>query len=488
LTYKFPGNYTVWDIKKMIKAGRYKMKVLLLIGITLQLYLSSIVSVAQAYPEGVKAYLAQEFSESYPLLLKEAEAGNIDSAFYLGLSYNEGSGTNINNVKAARWLKVAADAGHLIAPFEYGTLLKYGNGVKRDQGVAKIWFDRGMERIDQVKELAWSGDGIAQVTLSVLFSGGFEQNMESAEKALFWSQRAYEQGFPQGVLHYAVDLFFKDEANLEEAYRILLPHAKSGYIWSMYLAYKLCHNYSDKPIQGCEEETKDFLQIASDKGYTEAKIDLVWQKVKKVWDDKEQINELINELEAIDLLQDSGGEAAYKMGIIFLRNRAVADNKKAFDMMSMAHKKGYKRSALYLGEMYNNGWGVEVDKEKGFEFYIEAAEKKLSGAEHKVGQAYEIGQGIEKDTVKSKEWYLKALDSGDEEAESALMSLRWTWPTDKYLSYLFFMPGDGLVYFANNVFEEWEITHEDYGTTLSAFLSLVIWIVGFIAITMVNDQ
>jgi|APSaa5957512622_1039677.scaffolds.fasta_scaffold26098_1 uncharacterized protein len=462
------------------------MRIIFSIGIILTLLFASLVTAAQPEPAGVKTYLRHEFSESFPLLLKEAEAGNIDSAFYLGLSYNEGSGTNINNVEAARWFKVAADAGHLIAPFEYGTLLDHGYGVERDQGVAKIWFNRGMERIDKVKELAWGGDGIAQVTLSVVFSGRYEQSMKNAEEDIFWSRKAYEQGFPQGFHHYAIDLFRKDEANIEEAYRILLTHSKTGFVWSMYYAYLLCRYDSDKPVPGCEEETKDFMQMAADKGFTPAKIYLVKQKAKKIGDDKEQVTALINKLEAIDLLQDSGGEAAFRMGVFYYNNKAVFDQQKALNMMLKAHKEGYKKAALYLGIMYEYGLGVEADGEKGFEFYLEAAKNKQRWAARKVGVSYEKGRGVEKDTTKSKEWYLKALVSGDKKAQDALISLRWMWPTEKHISYLFFIPGDALVYFSYHVFKEWDVTHEDYGTMFPGFLSIVLYLVGLLILKELN--
>ena len=98
-------------------------------------------------------------------------------------------------------------------------------------------------------------------------------------------------------------------------------------------------------------------------------------------------------------------------------------------------------SALYLGQMYANGWGgVEENDNLALDWFHKAVE----GGDYRVysflGDLYSIGRGIEDDKL-AKQWYKKALD-----------------PIRK-------MAGDGVVYAQNtlgNMYYNGEGVKQDY--------------------------
>jgi len=54
-----------------------------------------------------------------------------------------------------------------------------------------------------------------------------------------------------------------------------------------------------------------------------------------------------------------------------------------------------------LGECYQYGLGVEINKAKAFEFYVKSAKQNYNNAQNNLGTFYENGIGIEKDLEKA---------------------------------------------------------------------------------------
>ena len=120
---------------------------------------------------------------------REAESGNIEAQYRLGLCYKTGEGTTKDTAKAYTWFQKAAEAGNLDAKYEYALL------VDANQGFG--WF----------KEAAEQGHAGAQNMLGRYYAEGWV-SMKDDVQAFEWFYKAAEQGL--AVAQYNVAVFCLD--------------------------------------------------------------------------------------------------------------------------------------------------------------------------------------------------------------------------------------------------------------------------------------
>jgi len=83
----------------------------------------------------------QNGMEPVPELQKNAEQGDSNSEYKLGLVYDAGVGARQDLAKAAYWYQRAADQGHLAAQFNLGLMYASGRGVTQDLVQAHMWLN-----------------------------------------------------------------------------------------------------------------------------------------------------------------------------------------------------------------------------------------------------------------------------------------------------------------------------------------------------------
>ena len=114
---------------------------------------------------------------------KEAESGNADAQFKLGVCYYNGVGVKQDTTEAVRWFCTAAKQGHLQAQFSLGVCRYRGWGVALDQQEAARWFRKAAEQ----------GHIQAQFHLAVCHYRGWGINRDRQE-AIRWLRMAAERG------------------------------------------------------------------------------------------------------------------------------------------------------------------------------------------------------------------------------------------------------------------------------------------------------
>jgi hypothetical protein len=120
----------------------------------------------------------QDFELANTYYEKAAEQGHVNSALQLATNLRLGQGAPINYHKAAKWLYMAAEAGHPIARFDLGEMFLYGDtrnsfypepyhasqwfllagldGIALAQfKLSQLYFDGKGVDVDQVKGYAW---------------------------------------------------------------------------------------------------------------------------------------------------------------------------------------------------------------------------------------------------------------------------------------------------------------------------------------------
>jgi TPR repeat protein len=66
----------------------------------------------------------------FPRILRDAQSGNRDAQFLVGMTYEIGCGIDQDYAQAARWYRKAADGGHPGAQNNLGGLYLQGLGVE----------------------------------------------------------------------------------------------------------------------------------------------------------------------------------------------------------------------------------------------------------------------------------------------------------------------------------------------------------------------
>ncbi|MFB9886797.1 tetratricopeptide repeat protein [Balneatrix alpica] len=118
------------------------------------------------------------------------------------------------------------------------------------------------------------------------------------------------------------------------------------------------------------------------------------------------------------------------------------DYSKVFQHAEPLAKQGNPEALYLLGQLYENGWGVNADLEKAKSYYQNAtiqghpqaltalrslknqeyleelkqvqpqAEAGDAKAQNRLGKMYEFGQGVERDPAKALHWYTQAANQG----------------------------------------------------------------------------
>ena len=83
----------------------------------------------------------QNGMEPVPELQKNAEQGDSNAEYKLGLVYDVGVGAQQDLAKAALWYQRAADQGHVAAQFNLGLMYASGRGVSQDLVQAHMWLN-----------------------------------------------------------------------------------------------------------------------------------------------------------------------------------------------------------------------------------------------------------------------------------------------------------------------------------------------------------
>lgn len=135
-------------------------------------------------------------SAEYYAAMQLAAQGNTDAQYKLGEMYYRDY--RLRSKNACYWLKQAASKGHARAMYLLGKCCYYGFGIKKSYGQAIWWYQKSLERDENLAEAMWSlGDCYKKGR------GVEEDSLRSAE----YYRRAKDTGDVIGTLRY-IDLIY----------------------------------------------------------------------------------------------------------------------------------------------------------------------------------------------------------------------------------------------------------------------------------------
>jgi hypothetical protein len=124
-------------------------------------------------------------SAHIPELQKQADAGDIEAQYRLGIAYQNGYGVIQSDVQAVAWYRKAAEHGFAPAQNNLGYAYHHGTGLAKDYEEAARWYRKAAEQ----------GEPAAEGNLGIMYEWGCGVS-EDYQEAVTWYRKAAEQGEP----------------------------------------------------------------------------------------------------------------------------------------------------------------------------------------------------------------------------------------------------------------------------------------------------
>ena len=259
-----------------------------------------------------KQEAAPSAEERLAQLQKQANSGNADAQFGLGVMYHNGKGVPKDYAKAVEWYQKAAAQGNANAQFILGLIYKNGEGVPKDAAKAVEWYQRA----------AVQGHADAQFELAGMYFRGEGVPQDDA-KGIEWGQKAAAQG-----------------------------HSKAQYnLGMMYL--------NGEGVPKNVAKAVELLQKSAVQGYARAQnnIGAMYESGEGVPKDAAKAVEWYQKA----AVQGHAG-AQHNLGMMYRNGESVPkDSAKAVEWFQKAAAQGNADAQFYLGVMYDDGNGVPED-------------------------------------------------------------------------------------------------------------------------------
>ncbi len=370
---------------------------------------------------------AEDLSETFALLLAQAEKGNADAQYAIGCHYFYGSkefGVAKNLAKAAVWLRKSAEQGNAHAQNALGGLLQDGCGVEKNPVEALEWFHKSAEQ----------GNAAGQLSLGRTYFYG-EGVPVDLDAALEWSLKAADQGLPQAM--FAVGKVYEnpegESHDWEAALKWYRKAAESDEERTRSFARNSIGTFYERG-HGVERDADEAERLyrkaaevkggnpvadrnlgyllASGKGRFWNDRGAVRQLKKAARNDETKVASCFLLFGEFGLPVDPRSASAWK--------RWAEDSEKNEESAGARDWDGWEWHAFGLGALRENGVLLDKDPEKAVVWYRKAAERGLPRAQLRLAEIHWTGKGVEKDEKTALDWIRKAVAEGSDKAKELL--------------------------------------------------------------------
>ncbi|WP_306151975.1 CHAT domain-containing protein [Roseovarius sp. MMSF_3281] len=322
---------------------------------------------------------------------KAAEGGNPFAAENLARNLMYGDDANeAHMAEAVTWYKLAAKGRSPRAMAELGRAYRYEKGVKRDDAVARAWWEKG--------DALGNNYSTYQLANLYRFGNGVAKDLDKAA-ALF--TKAGDNGYAKA--YYALGRLYRfDTAGAhEKAVKAWRKAAKLGYAAAydeLGVAY-----YFGRGVPQDYAEAARLSMIGAEMGNrrTQATIaDMLFNGIGVTRDEQTAVKWYQ------EAVEDGYAYAMHKLAIAYGDGRGVEqDLEKAFELYSQAAQKDEERAFLSLGYALTNGAGTEADPEAGIKWYFKS---NSAVAKSNIAELYQKGLGVEQSDKKARYWYRRS--------------------------------------------------------------------------------
>jgi TPR repeat protein len=316
--------------------------------------------------------VAVDTDKAFEYFSEAAENGNADALYNLGRMYKYAVGRPENSELALQYLRQASEKGDVDACIEMGLSYEceYG-GLECDI----------VKAADYMRRAADSNHPFAQYKLGCYYYYDMinSENDSENDTGLEYIRMAYENGSAQASLVMGDFCLYDGGADIETAFRYYKQAAEHDFISE---GIGLCYFFGIG-VEKNEKEAFRYFSIAADRNYIAAKyrLGLCYKYGKGV---------KRNPVEAYRVMlaaaEDENIAAKYEVGMMLLNGEGTqADPEKGVVWLMKAAEREYDEAQFELGNCYLMGNGVDENEMQALYWYRKAAEngnaqaKKITG-------------------------------------------------------------------------------------------------------------
>ena len=290
-------------------------------------------------------------------------------------------------------LQTKAQAGDSTAQLNLGKAYEDGNGAPQSDNQAVKWYRAASEQ----------GNATAQNDLGLMFRLGRGVEQDKVE-AVNWYRKAAKQENPSAIFNLGTAYYNGDGVSIDDV---------RAYAW-----FLLAQNLGDQSAADAVKRMKEGAAGRSQSAAFE-KIGDMYQK----GDDLPQ-----SSIKAVDwyrkAAEDDKGRVQMKLASLLLRGQSATSNYgEVHSLCEKAAKAKFPPGAYCMGELYEQGLGVERDISKAAKWFSVAANMGVAAAAYRVGEMYWRGEGLKQDRISAYEFIYLASTSDLPDARQELERL-----------------------------------------------------------------
>lgn len=311
---------------------------------------------AEQYKLGEQYYrgdgVIQDYAEALQWFMKAAEQELPEAQNRVGDIYRNGQGVEQDYAEAVKWYRKAADEGSSDAQNSLASMYFNGYGVAQNYGVALKWFQKSAKR----------GNIEAQNSMGNIYRDGLGVQQDF-EEALKWYQKSADQGNADaqnslGGMYLAGNGV---DENASEALKWYQKSANQGNANAQNSLGNLYHE-GQGTKQNYAEALKWYLQSAN----------------------------------------QGNADAQNSLGNMYYSQEAVAEDPAGAGLLNkMKNIFGKKKKDP-----------AQLNYAEAAKWYLKAAEQGNADAQQRLGDMYEEGQGVEQNDEEAWKWHQKASEQG----------------------------------------------------------------------------
>src|SRR3990167_4729938 len=375
-------------------------------------------------------------TKALELMTKSATLKYLPAELYLGNYYFQ---EKHDVPTALLWYKHAADADHSDAQIFVALAYLNGYGTKINKDTARKYFIMAAKKKIPIAQFE-----LAQV---------FFENKHAVDKkmARIWLMKAAENNYPDaqyqvGVMLYTGNQYDKDERQGKEW---LQKAEKNGHMNAKkFLADLITQNTVTEPQKQASSLSPEqqwqalntllnnvhislknpFVATAGNDALTKtpqlvpiSKTSIVRADFSVIKPNEIPMDSVISYLSKIDYIQQKPPFYFPIYPFVFPSN--TSDYQQAFTTLQRQIEFGHPKSFFLLGQMYDQGLGVEKNGQHAFDLFMKSAEFGYLKAEYMVGIYYLKGCVVQKNPQTAIAWLAKAALHGSQPAQFVLGSI-----------------------------------------------------------------
>lgn len=335
------------------------------------------------------------------------QADNANAQLFVGLAYLNGYGTKKNVDIARKYIILAAKSGIPMAEYELAVMF-FDSKHASDKKIAMLWLKRSAEKNYADAEYLLG---------TMLYTGTNFDKDQSA--GIEWLQKAIKQG------HKEAQTFLTASQTPGSTVKAMIPtdttptQLSNDQQWS---ALNTLLNKANVTLNNATVATAANDEVTKTPTLVMISKSSIVQPNFSIITPKEiPMGEIILYVSKLDYAQQKPVQDFPSYS--FIMPAGTSTYQEAYNLLSQQAKFGNPLSLFLLGQMYEQGLGVEKNNQTAFNYFLQSAEQNYLKAQYMVGIYYLQGKAVEKNPQLAINWLAKSALHGSAEAQFVLGSI-----------------------------------------------------------------